>query len=63
MYQSKSILSILFWPSLSAGQPTPCPYLLFTIGDITDAAPRKGLVRGEFAVGAVDVKTLGINSK
>lgn len=38
-------------------------YLLFTVRDVADAAPRKGLVRVEFAVGAVDVKTLSIHSK
>lgn len=40
-----------------------CIYLLFAVRDVADATPRKGLVRVEFAVGAVDVKPLSIHSK
>lgn len=40
-----------------------CIYLLLTVRDVTDAAPGKRLVGIEFAVGAVDVKTLSVNTK
>lgn len=43
--------------------PLACIYLLFAVRDVADTTPRKGLVRIEFAVGAVDVQTLSIHSK
>lgn len=51
------------YPDWKKRQSTAGIYLLFAVRDVADAAPRKGLVRAEFAVGAVDVKTLSIHSK
>lgn len=43
--------------------PHSCVYLLFTVRDVTDTAPGKGLVGVELAVGAVDVKTLSVHAE
>lgn len=40
-----------------------CIYLLLTVRDVADPAPGKRLVGIEFAVGAVDVKTLSVHTK
>lgn len=44
-------------------RPRSCIYLLLTVGDVADPAPGKRLVGIEFAVGAVDVKTLSVHTK
>lgn len=56
-------LSVTMYLKCIFKKTNKCTYLLFTVRDIADTAPRKGLVRIEFAIGAVDVKTLSIHSK
>ena len=38
-------------------------HLFLAVGDVADAAPGEGLVGVQFAVGAVDMKTLGSHSQ
>lgn len=41
----------------------PIQYLFLTVGDVTDTAPGEGLLGIQFAIRAVDMKSLGINTK
>ena len=41
----------------------PGTYLLLAVGDVAYVAPGEGLVGAQLAVGAVDVKPLGIHAQ